>query len=295
MTGHRCTSCKTVSLPAPTSESNRPDRYLMEKFATVRTFKPERKDQARSSFYLIATKVDIRSEACHAAVDIWTSDYLRATYGGPKQVGADQPQPPIKLVHQVLDEFGGRLAFLGKDIWKLQADAMAKLHADGATTAEKYHLTPDNKAFMYECAGRDPADVDKSSFEEMWDRKLRDVTLQPGHVPYKKPVRKPKPLKPMEWKPNMTAGEYREYRQSHGTDTSSWITPAEQEAKDKKKQEAKRLSMSDVVKQAFPDADDGGRGYCLSGRGRPTGSDSNIYLDCFNNVRRRRRGEVFTL
>jgi hypothetical protein len=96
------------------------------KFAKVDTFKPVRKHNTRSSFYMIAKEVDIHSPFAKAAVAERKADWFKATFGGEDGTGENKAEPEETVVLAMLDKFGPTLMRMGRSVWKIQADALSK-------------------------------------------------------------------------------------------------------------------------------------------------------------------------
>ncbi|OGM39587.1 hypothetical protein ABOM_011760 [Aspergillus bombycis] len=99
--------------------------YTFASFASVQLFKHPRFHAKRSSFYMLAT--NIRSDCPEAAMAIqrWKRMWGIATFGTDEMY--------IQALHEygrdvdvILRNFGPRLAMLGKHIWGIQADALAR-------------------------------------------------------------------------------------------------------------------------------------------------------------------------
>lgn len=101
-----------------------------DSFSKIRLFKPRCAHTMRSSFYLIAKKVDSRSEMAIAAVRKWKEDWWRATFAGEAGTGLEPEEPTELEVMNVLEQYGERWRQLGKPIWALQLDAMVKGKGD---------------------------------------------------------------------------------------------------------------------------------------------------------------------
>ncbi len=73
--------------------------YTFSKFARVSVFKPSRKHQTRSSFYMIAQDVQPENEAAKAAVDEWKKVWWKTTCGGKESKGEKIEEPTEKFVN----------------------------------------------------------------------------------------------------------------------------------------------------------------------------------------------------
>ncbi|KAE8443334.1 hypothetical protein EG329_001977 [Mollisiaceae sp. DMI_Dod_QoI] len=109
--------------------------YTFSKFARVSVFKPSRKHQTRSSFYMIAQDVQPENEAAKAAVDEWKKVWWKTTCGGKESKGEKIEEPTEKFVNDVIEQFGEKLIELGHNAWRIQADALSKTDYAGDASA----------------------------------------------------------------------------------------------------------------------------------------------------------------
>jgi hypothetical protein len=105
--------------------------YTFNKFSKVQVFKPARKHSARSSFYMIAKNVQPEHGAAERAIQEWRDVWWKATFGGEDGTGEKMEEPENGFVSKVLDEFGRKLIELGRNAWRIQADALAKTEYAG--------------------------------------------------------------------------------------------------------------------------------------------------------------------
>lgn len=61
--------------------------YAISQFSPVQVFKPEKKHGIRSSFYLIARKVQPNTEAAILTIASWKRAWWHATFGGENGTG----------------------------------------------------------------------------------------------------------------------------------------------------------------------------------------------------------------
>ncbi|PGG97287.1 hypothetical protein AJ79_09273 [Helicocarpus griseus UAMH5409] len=99
--------------------------YTFSKFCSVRVFKPGRFHAKRSSFYMVATKIQNRHPEAVLAVSRWKQLYRAATFGTDEEYKEENEENGLR-VETVLEEFGPELVRLGRDIWNIQAAALAK-------------------------------------------------------------------------------------------------------------------------------------------------------------------------
>ncbi|KAI6246278.1 hypothetical protein HI914_05750 [Erysiphe necator] len=94
------------------------------RFSNIQLFKPVKKHNTRSSFYMIAKDIDIHCEAAQKALLDWRLAWWQATFGGEHGLG-EKLDPDEDTVLRVLEEFGDYLIRIAKPIWKIQADALS--------------------------------------------------------------------------------------------------------------------------------------------------------------------------
>lgn len=96
-----------------------------DKFSSVRLYKPTKTHAKRSSFYMLATSIRPDCEEAAMAINRWKEIWKIATFGTDdmyhKALLEDAPD-----VEVLLKEFGPRLVKLGKKIWDIQANALAR-------------------------------------------------------------------------------------------------------------------------------------------------------------------------
>ncbi|XXH01841.1 hypothetical protein Hte_008203 [Hypoxylon texense] len=95
------------------------------KFSSVRSFKPERGHRLRSSFYMVATNVQSQHPDAIQAIKAWKAAWKVATFGtdgdyehSARIDGGD--------AEEMLAEFGADLVNMGRQAWRVQADALLK-------------------------------------------------------------------------------------------------------------------------------------------------------------------------
>ncbi|KJZ75858.1 hypothetical protein HIM_04682 [Hirsutella minnesotensis 3608] len=94
-------------------------------FARVKLYKPRAGHTKRSSFYMLAAKIQSHSAEAQAAVKRWKSVWRAATFGSQEEFEAVQKENDVSA-EAMLDEFGDRLVELGRHIWRIQAPALAR-------------------------------------------------------------------------------------------------------------------------------------------------------------------------
>lgn len=102
--------------------------WTFAQFSSIRLFKPKQGHAKRSSFYLIASNIQSQHPEAIRAVEGWKESWKYATLRTDEEyhefVKAYAKEKPS--AEQVLEEFGPRLVELGRNVWKVQADALAK-------------------------------------------------------------------------------------------------------------------------------------------------------------------------
>lgn len=100
--------------------------YQFDKFASIQLFKPKKKHNLRSSFYLIATEVNPSHPAAISSVTGWKSDWGGATFDAYQDT-ADADKEQLRDTDEqsrVLAEFGSTLIKLAEPIWEIQLHAL---------------------------------------------------------------------------------------------------------------------------------------------------------------------------
>lgn len=99
--------------------------YQFSKFASIHLYKPEKAHADRSSFYMIATAVRSQDPEAIAAIRRWKSIWLAATFGTEEDF-ANALHDGERSAEEVLQEFGPTLIEKGAQVWRTQANALAK-------------------------------------------------------------------------------------------------------------------------------------------------------------------------
>ncbi|CRL26111.1 Ribosomal RNA methyltransferase RrmJ/FtsJ [Penicillium camemberti] len=99
--------------------------WMFHKISSVQLFKPKKGHVKRSSFYMVATNVEIQHPEAVEAVKRWKESWRIATFGSDEEYGkmALDKDPSVE---KLVEDFGPELMKLGKAIWKRQANALAK-------------------------------------------------------------------------------------------------------------------------------------------------------------------------
>jgi 23S rRNA U2552 (ribose-2'-O)-methylase RlmE/FtsJ len=92
-------------------------------FATIKLFKPAKAHAIRSSFYMVAKNIQPQDTKAKLALEQYRKLWHRATFGCDRGLSGDEVTEDTAAV---LEEFGPRLVELGREIWRVQADALEK-------------------------------------------------------------------------------------------------------------------------------------------------------------------------
>lgn len=119
--------------------------YILSTFAKVEVFKPARKHNTRSSFYMVAKDVQPGSEAAKAAIKKWKVTWWKATFGdGASEDGPADPraQTDEGELFKMLQEFGPTLMELGRPVWEVQAEALKRTEYAGDGSGQPPPMSP---------------------------------------------------------------------------------------------------------------------------------------------------------
>lgn len=103
---------------------------VFDKIAAIQLFKPVSSHKKKSTFYLIAKRVQPGLPEAVAAVNEWKKTWKDLTFPALDPHGqrdplkdADEPAR-IEGVHELLANFGERVIELGEPIWQMQKEAL---------------------------------------------------------------------------------------------------------------------------------------------------------------------------
>lgn len=99
--------------------------YTFNKFSSVMLFKPTKYHAKRSSFYMIATKIQSHHPEAVLAVEAWKRQWKIATFGTDIEYD-EELRTGCLDAEEVLGEFGEELVRLGREVWETQAKALEK-------------------------------------------------------------------------------------------------------------------------------------------------------------------------
>ncbi|KAL9949223.1 hypothetical protein ACHAQF_005722 [Verticillium nonalfalfae] len=98
---------------------------LFTKFASIKLFKPTSGHGKRSSFYMVASRVQSQEPEALAAISKWKKTWNTATFA-PDEKYWEEIRHGEEPVSDVLEDFGPELIKLGREVWAVQAKALAK-------------------------------------------------------------------------------------------------------------------------------------------------------------------------
>lgn len=98
--------------------------HKFSKFSSLMLFKPTAGHAKRSSFYMVATKIDPQHPEAVLAIEKWKKIWTTATFGTQEDYETVLMEGD-ETVEEVLEEFGSELIRLGKKIWHIQAKALS--------------------------------------------------------------------------------------------------------------------------------------------------------------------------
>jgi 23S rRNA U2552 (ribose-2'-O)-methylase RlmE/FtsJ len=99
--------------------------YTFSKFSEVKLFKPTKHHAKRSSFYMIATKIQSQHREAVLAVEQWKRQWRIATFGTDSEC-EEEFGMACSEVERMLEEFGEELIRLGREVWATQSSALRK-------------------------------------------------------------------------------------------------------------------------------------------------------------------------
>jgi 23S rRNA U2552 (ribose-2'-O)-methylase RlmE/FtsJ len=95
------------------------------RFSSVRLFKPPKAHAKRSSFYMIASNVQVEHPQAVAAVDEWKRTWKITTFGSEEEI-EEHIQKDSSWAEEILEDFGPVLVDIGRSVWSIQAKALAE-------------------------------------------------------------------------------------------------------------------------------------------------------------------------
>ncbi|TKA74652.1 hypothetical protein B0A55_07964 [Friedmanniomyces simplex] len=101
---------------------------LLSKFkqcASIKLFKPTRAHAKRSSFYMVATQVESRCPQAAEAIVEWQRMWKIATFGTDQELD-ETIRASEADVEDVLTKFGPDIISMGRRVWGIQTEALAK-------------------------------------------------------------------------------------------------------------------------------------------------------------------------
>lgn len=99
--------------------------HQFHQFSTVQLFKSTRQHDRRSVFWMIATNVQVEHPIAIEAVEEWKRKWKIATFGSDEEF-IQHVRKDKSWAEAILDDFGPTPVSVGKPIWQIQAQALAK-------------------------------------------------------------------------------------------------------------------------------------------------------------------------
>ncbi|OHF02958.1 hypothetical protein CORC01_01716 [Colletotrichum orchidophilum] len=99
--------------------------YSFSQFSKIRIFKPTTGHNKRSSFYMVATRVQSQSPLATQALLRWKGIWKAATFGSEKEFH-EALHKNAPDTEEVLEKFGDQLVRMGRKGWEIQAQALEK-------------------------------------------------------------------------------------------------------------------------------------------------------------------------
>jgi 23S rRNA U2552 (ribose-2'-O)-methylase RlmE/FtsJ len=94
-------------------------------FSSITLFKPAKYHASRSSFYMLASNVQTEHPEVIMAIQNWKRMWAVTTFGNEENYGKKVRRDSF-LAEKILDDFGPELVRMGRKIWDIQAQALAK-------------------------------------------------------------------------------------------------------------------------------------------------------------------------
>ena len=99
--------------------------HTLSKFSSLQLFKPRKKHAIKSSFYVVARRIQPQSPDFLNAVVTWKKGWYAATFYNDIEYQEYCIQSD-SIVDDVLSDFGAELIKLGRPIWEIQGAALRK-------------------------------------------------------------------------------------------------------------------------------------------------------------------------
>ncbi|KAI0999989.1 hypothetical protein K3495_g8208 [Podosphaera aphanis] len=99
--------------------------YTLNKFSSIMLFKPGKCYAKKSSFYVVAKKIQTQGPEINAAIEIWKKEWQVATFGTESEYNEFRRRND-HLTSDVLRDFGDKVISLAEPIWRIQSSALNK-------------------------------------------------------------------------------------------------------------------------------------------------------------------------
>jgi 23S rRNA U2552 (ribose-2'-O)-methylase RlmE/FtsJ len=99
--------------------------HQFHQFSWIQLFKPTKAHAKRSSFYLVATNIQVEYPQAIASVQEWKRTWEIATFGNNEE-NIEHVRRDSSWAEEILKDFGPVLVDMGKSVWETQAKALAE-------------------------------------------------------------------------------------------------------------------------------------------------------------------------
>ncbi|KAL7914918.1 hypothetical protein GGI35DRAFT_435570 [Trichoderma velutinum] len=99
--------------------------HIFSTFSEISLFKPQKAHAKRSSFYMVAKKVDTRNDQAIQAKEIWKKEWIESTLGTADDC-ANLPKRKADDARKLLDRYGTELVKIGQPIWATQVAGLKR-------------------------------------------------------------------------------------------------------------------------------------------------------------------------
>ena len=98
---------------------------MFSKFSSVKLFKPfgAKRHARRSSFYMVATKIERHHPEAEAAIATWKKGWEIATFGTDEEYEKIS-NASAENAEAFIEDFGSQLVAMGQRVWQIQKDAL---------------------------------------------------------------------------------------------------------------------------------------------------------------------------
>ncbi|KAL7954863.1 hypothetical protein V8C34DRAFT_293244 [Trichoderma compactum] len=98
---------------------------IFSRFSKIYLFKPKKAHAKRSSFYMVAKKIDTCSNQAIEAREIWKREWIDSTLGTADEI-ASLSKRTADDARKLLDDYGTELVKIGRPIWATQVSGLKR-------------------------------------------------------------------------------------------------------------------------------------------------------------------------